>query len=139
LDVDCARAKGTIDKCSGPVLKINDHATGGRRTKDILGGPKGWGPKKKVANVEIYVIFEVFAFCGGRTKTDFKDRVEMVLFDMKCLAVLHSQFKDALCLLKIVIILYEHKCTWERSIQQITNVTQKIDQFIGWKINELIN
>ena len=59
---------------SAPVLKINDHATGGRRTKDILGGPKGWGPKKKVANVEIYVIFEVFAFCGGRTKTDFKDR-----------------------------------------------------------------
>jgi len=58
----------------GPVLRINDHATGGRRTKDILGGPKGWGPKKKVANVEIYVIFEVFAFCGGRTKTDFKDR-----------------------------------------------------------------
>ena len=48
-----------------PVLNINDHATGGRRTKDILGGPKGWGPKKKVANVEIYVIFEVFAFCGG--------------------------------------------------------------------------
>jgi len=59
-----------------PVLKINDHATGGRRTKDILGGPKGWGPKKKVANVEIYVIFEVFAFCGGRTKTDFKDRAD---------------------------------------------------------------
>ena len=57
-----------------PVLKINNHATGGWRTKDILGGPKGWGPKKKVANVEIYVIFEVFAFCGGRTKTDFKDR-----------------------------------------------------------------
>lgn len=61
-----------------PVLKINDHATGGRRTKDILGGPKGWGPKKKVANVEIYVIFEVFAFCGGRTKTDFKDRGRLV-------------------------------------------------------------
>ena len=59
-----------------PVLKINDHATGGRRTKDILGGPEGWGPKKEVANVEIYVIFEVFAFCGGRTKTDFKDRGE---------------------------------------------------------------
>ena len=39
-------------------------------------GPKGWGPKKKVASVEIYVIFEVFAFCGGRTKTDFKDREE---------------------------------------------------------------
>ena len=57
-----------------PVLKINDHATGGRRTIDILGGPKGWGPNKKVANAEIYVIFEVFAFCGGRTKTDFKDR-----------------------------------------------------------------
>ena len=61
-------------EAAAPVLKINDHATGGRRTKDILGGPKGWGPKKKVANVEIYVIFEVFAFCGGRTKTDFKDR-----------------------------------------------------------------
>ena len=65
--------------------------------------------------------------------------IEMVLFDMKCLAVLHSQFKDALCLLKIVIILYEHKCTWERSIQQITNVTQKIDQLIDWNSNELIN
>ena len=38
-----------------------------------MGGPKGWGPKKKVANIEIYVIFEVFAFCGGRTKADFKD------------------------------------------------------------------
>jgi len=63
-----------VSKANIPVLKINDHATGGRRTKDILGGPKGWGPKKKVANVEIYVIFEVFAFCGGRTKTDFKDR-----------------------------------------------------------------
>ena len=64
---------GSID-LRDPVLRINDHATGGRRTKDILGGPKGWGPKKKVANVEIYVIFEVFAFCGRRTKTDFKDR-----------------------------------------------------------------
>ena len=65
---------GQNDDSPAPVLNINDHATGGRRTKDILGGPKGWGPKKKVANVEIYVIFEVFAFCGGRTKTDFKDR-----------------------------------------------------------------
>ena len=65
---------GALETTPHPVLKINDHATGGRRTKDILGGPKGWGPKKKVANVEIYVIFEVFAFCGGRTKTDFKDQ-----------------------------------------------------------------
>merc|ERR1712013_154237 len=64
-----------------PVLNINDHATGGRRTKDILGGPKGWGPKKKVANAEIYVIFEVFAFCGGRTKTDFKDREHMSTYN----------------------------------------------------------
>ena len=70
-----ARKHGRVN----PVLKINDHATGGRRTKDILGGPKGWGPKKKVANVEIYVIFEVFAFCGGRTKTDFKDRALHIL------------------------------------------------------------
>ena len=68
--------QSTPSTVHAPVLKINDHATGGRRTKDILGGPKGWGPKKKVANVEIYVIFEVFAFCGGRTKTDFKDRGE---------------------------------------------------------------
>ena len=45
-----------------------------------MGGPKGWGPKKKVANAEIYVIFEVFAFCGGRTKTDFKDRGESLDF-----------------------------------------------------------
>jgi len=29
-----------------PVLKINDHATGGRRTKDILGGPKSLETKK---------------------------------------------------------------------------------------------
>ena len=56
-----------------PVLKINNHATGGWRTKDILGGPKAWSPKKKVANVEFYVIFEVFAFCGRRTKADFKE------------------------------------------------------------------
>ena len=55
-----------------PVLKINNHATGGWRTKDILGGPKGWGPKK-VANVEIYVVFEVFDFSGWRTTVDFKD------------------------------------------------------------------
>ena len=72
--VEVRKAKMREVEALGPVLKINDHATGGRRTKDILGGPKGWGPKKKVANVEIYVIFEVFAFCGGRTKTDFKDR-----------------------------------------------------------------
>ena len=70
-----ARPTGSLDwALLSPVLKINDHATGGRRTKDILGGPKGWGPKKKVANVKIYVIFEVFVFCSGRTKTDFKDR-----------------------------------------------------------------
>ena len=75
-----------------PVLKINDHATGGRRTKDILGGPKGWGPKKKVANAEIYVIFEVFAFCGGRTKTDFKDRAQRPDFKRALRAGLHNLF-----------------------------------------------
>ena len=65
-----------------PVLKINNPVTGSWRTKDILGGPKGWGPKKNVANVEIYVILEVFAFCGGSggTKTDFKDRAANNLF-----------------------------------------------------------
>ena len=75
----CTSSPDLLKNCNSvkdvhPVLRINDHATGGRRTKDILGGPKGWGPKKKVANIEIYVIFEVFAFCGRRTKTDFKDR-----------------------------------------------------------------
>ena len=73
LNPECIRIPWVL----APVLKINDHATGGRRTKDILGGPKGWGPKKKGANVEIYVIFEVFALCGGRTKTDFKDRAAL--------------------------------------------------------------
>ena len=29
-----------------PVLKINYHATGGRRTKDILGGPKSLETEK---------------------------------------------------------------------------------------------
>ena len=31
---------------AGPVLKINNHATGGWRTKDILGGPKSLETKK---------------------------------------------------------------------------------------------
>ena len=30
----------------GPVLKINNHATGGWRTKDILRGPKSLETKK---------------------------------------------------------------------------------------------
>ena len=51
-----------------------------------MGGPKGWGPKKKVANAEIYVIFEVFAFCGGRTKTDFKDRGRPIVLDIAKIA-----------------------------------------------------
>ena len=82
LGAFCAKFKQmNVEARVAPVLNINDRATGGRRTKDILGGPKGWGPKKKVANIEIYVIFEVFAFCGGRTKTDFKDRVPNSLFN----------------------------------------------------------
>ena len=48
-----------------------------------MGGPKGWGPKKKVANVKICVIFEVFAFCSGRTKTDFKDRACTLLLQIE--------------------------------------------------------
>ena len=45
----------------------------------MVGGSKTFwedqraGDLKKVAKVEIYVIFEVFAFCGRRTKADFKD------------------------------------------------------------------
>ena len=35
-----------VESCINPVLKINDHATGGRRTKDILGGPKTLETKK---------------------------------------------------------------------------------------------
>ena len=46
-----------------------------------MGGPKGGDLKKKVANGEIYVIFEVFAFCGRRTKADFKDWGLGSLFD----------------------------------------------------------
>jgi len=60
-----------------------------------LGGPKGWGPKKKVANVEIYVIFEVFAFCGGRTKTDFKDRERGSIGSI--LAAIFSAMMDRAC------------------------------------------
>ena len=59
-------------------------------TRPAVGGPKTFWEdqragdlKKKVANAEIYVIFEVFAFCGGRTKTDFKDR-EGPIKDPKC-------------------------------------------------------
>ena len=60
-------------------------------TQPAVGGPKTFREdqragdlKKKVANVEIYVIFEVFAFCGGRTKTDFKDRADTAL---QCLTI----------------------------------------------------
>ena len=92
-------AKSGCRSILGPVLKINNHATGGWRTKDILGGPKAWSPKKKVANVEIYVIFEVFAFCGGRTKTDFKDRgshcqAVFVIMSISINCVLYSGFYD---------------------------------------------
>ena len=31
-----------------PVIKIDYFGHHGRRTKDILGAPKSWGPKKRV-------------------------------------------------------------------------------------------
>ena len=43
------------------------------RTKDILRGATNWGTVNR-SNIEIDVIFEVWAFCGRGTKTDFKDR-----------------------------------------------------------------
>ena len=38
--------EGDMMEGVSPVLRINDHATGGRRTKDILGGPKSLETKK---------------------------------------------------------------------------------------------
>ena len=42
------------------------HRNHGRRTKKL-------GSLKKAANVKIYIIFDVFGFCGRGTKVDFKD------------------------------------------------------------------
>ena len=47
-----------------PVLKINNHTTGGWRTKDILGGPKSLDDQKLVELVEFVEIYALF----GRTK-----------------------------------------------------------------------
>ena len=55
-------------RLASPVLRINNHETGVWRTKDILGGLKGWGPKKKVANVEIYVILRFLLSAVGGPK-----------------------------------------------------------------------
>ena len=55
-----------------PILEIDYRSYHGRRTKDVLGGPKSWGRKKRVTKIEIYVIFGIFAFCGRKTKADFK-------------------------------------------------------------------
>ena len=49
-------------------------------TQLAVGGSKTFwedqraGDLKKRSPTSIFFIFEVFAFCGGRTKTDFKDR-----------------------------------------------------------------
>ena len=43
------------------------------RTKDILRGATNWGTVNR-SDIEIDVIFEVWAFCGRGTKTDFKNR-----------------------------------------------------------------
>ena len=57
---------------STPVLEIDYLGYYGKRTKGIMGAPKSWGPQKKVVKVELYVFFEVFAFCGRRTETDYR-------------------------------------------------------------------
>ena len=49
-----------------PVLEIVNCGNHGRGTKDILGGPKSWGPKKKVARVEIFR-FLLSAVVGPKT------------------------------------------------------------------------
>ena len=41
-------------------------------TKDLWGGATSQGTVNR-SDVEIDVIFEVWAFCGRGTKTDFKD------------------------------------------------------------------
>ena len=59
-------------KLEAQSLKSNTMAT-------MVGGPKTFwedqraGGLKKVAKVEIYVIFAFFAFHSQRTKSDFKD------------------------------------------------------------------
>ena len=55
-----------------PILEFNYRSYHGRRTKDVLGGPKSCGRRKEVTKIEIYVIFGIFAFCGRKTKADFK-------------------------------------------------------------------
>ena len=47
-----------------PVLKIKDRGDHGRRTKDILGGPKSLDDQKLVELVEFVEIYALF----GRTK-----------------------------------------------------------------------
>ena len=54
-----------------PVLEIDYCGYNGKRTKGILGGPKSWGPNKKSPRSKCTQFFQVFAFCGRRTKTDF--------------------------------------------------------------------
>ena len=57
-----------------PILEIDYRGYHGRRTKDDLGRPKSWDPWKSSPRlIHIYVIFGIFAFCGRKTKADFKD------------------------------------------------------------------
>ena len=44
--IDWAEIVGQHKELVGPVLKINNRATGGWRTEDILGGPKSLETKK---------------------------------------------------------------------------------------------
>ena len=53
-----------------PVLEIEYYGYHGRRTKDILGGPKGKGPKKRSFRSKFALMFEVFAFCGRKSEVD---------------------------------------------------------------------
>ena len=46
IDLSSRFCQIMVREVVNPVLKINDHATGGRRTKDILGGPKSLETKK---------------------------------------------------------------------------------------------
>ena len=51
-----------------PILEFNYRSYHGRRTKDVLGGPKSCGRRKEVTKIEIYVILGFLVSVVGRPK-----------------------------------------------------------------------
>ena len=68
-----------ILQVSLPCSKLEAHSWKSNTVATMVGGPKTFweaqraGGLKKVAKVEIYVIFAFFAFHSQRTKSDFKN------------------------------------------------------------------